>query len=1248
MATYGQSLYDNGFKYGEASPNAVYYNAQLKAQSSAYGTVQLTWGQITPTPTDPLPIAWMLVKSYKGVVDNPYDGIILAGQKYSVGFTTAYTDINLGTSDVEAAYSIWLYNGSNWIFCGSDYAMIVGDKDTLTTVSRWIPRAWTNPQNGVGDATGEVDTNDFVNMLSALSFQYDLFRSETQLLGNVFNHSLTPNQITKARMGDYSFDYEPALGDTYHRSLSAAGFLVQKYKGTPSGLTIYTGALTHLTSKVVIGTNLMLDYNDSSFEEGIGRWTSQNGGASSITQHLYANAVTEFGFSITPPTPWITDPLFKPRSLGFGYHVFTGGADTIFLPKALSSPTGYSDPTDVIKYGIPIKPNTRYLFSAWVRGLNGFVSPSAVSINIIWYDQNGKFISYGTTSGTTYVYANSTSWLETTSQSDSGRNGRLSPSNAAYAGIAISGSYIGSYTGQTCGYAIDMCQLAEYQNSLEFEDARRIRLYLKGQRENLLPNPSFENGVGGWIASPNASFAQDPTVYNSGLWDGNSLGELTVQSGTGVWVSSTWFAVTPGQNYTFSAYVSSEYPNAGRAYLQIEYSNRETDALQTKILSDSNGQYYDPTIYSVQSATTTLVATDRLDTSGNPIVDTAVPQYSQGTGPGTYNGYPIQYVPTLSRLSVSAIAPDQQKDSGQPLAKVSIVFPDLTGNGTTVWMDGLMFESSPFLNTYFSGSGAPAPADPINNYFISSQDTTWEYKDLVNYIQNPSFESGTSTWTPATGTTITQDAGPEPAAIRLTNPDGTYQNPPTGIVPTTYGPAYGTYMGKVSYPAVTITAISSTGSAVTYRYSGTLQVFAVGQSVAIWGNMVGSTPTFNTTTPTGWTGATITSVATVTSGSVYSFTIASTATGTATTFGQAQINGASISTTVYLSAPAVGGEDFVVSADVRAAEGTYTIGTSGNGLTTSNNMEVYQHDQYQWIRIWNLRQLQPGETSFTVTISIALPPQLYPTGGPGYTIATTQFFNIDGIQAEYGNTPSGFLDANNSNYVVTSMPNPGNNATNMWVGQVPSIYGGKSSWFNNLFVKQSRLTNTLGTYMPQGSTWAIKLGYPTDPIPELTTSLLPAASFEVNLGTWSGTSATLARKVSRGALFGDNVSHGSAYCAVTSTASGTYGITSANVPVVPGQGYYASVAILPTAASVGTYTLTVNFYDANNNLIPATTGTRTVSASVTQTNRWAYLGNTFSSATTLNASYAVYTVTCAPTTPSIGQSFGVDRCVFRQ
>jgi hypothetical protein len=1242
MATYGLNLYNSGFRYGQSSPSSLYYNANIKAQPYDYGTVRITWGTITPVPTDPGISAWMLVKSFSGTVDNPYDGIMIAGASTVtvnnspyLYFPNNYTDTTYGTTDVEASYSMWVFNGINWIFCGSDYAVIVGDKETLTTVNRWLPRAWTNVSSQLGDALGESDTNQFTQFLSAVCFQYDLFRSEGLILGNVHDHTKTPSSILKAKMGDYSFDYEPALGDTYHRTLSSAGYLIQKYKGTPTGINVYTGALTHLTSKVQLGTNLMLDYNDSSFEESLGRWTTTLG---TLTQYAYSASTSTFGVTLSAPTPWIYDKLTPPRSAGFAALVIPGAptpvAANLILPSTSSA-------TNIINYAIPVSPNTRYVFSAWVRHLGA--ATANVTATISWYDQNGSLIS--TTAAGAVTATSNSAWSEVTSKSDTGRNGQLSPAKTLYAVVDI--SVLPTTTAATTVF-VDMVQLANYINSLEFEDARRVRVYLKGQRENLLTNPSFENGVGGWVASSNASFAQDPTVYNTGLFDGSSLGELTVQSGTGAWVSSPWFTVTPGQNYTFSAYVSSEYPTAGRAYLLIEYSNRETIALQTQVLTDSNGQYYSPSIYSVKSDYATLTATQRFDTSNNPIVDTAVPQYSQGTGPGTYNGYPIQYVPVLQRLSVSAIAPDQQKDSGQPLAKVSLVFPDMTGNGLTVWMDALMFENAPTVGAYFSGAGAPTPSDPTTNYFINSSDAFWETKNLINYIQNPSFESNTNYWTTAVGTGLTRDAGPAPASIRLSNPDGTYQNPPAGIVPTTYLPAYGSYMGKVSYPAVNIVSISSTGSSVTYIYSGIAQVFAVGQSVAIWGNMVGATPKYNNTTPTGWAASAITAIATITPGTMYSFTVAGTDTGTATVFGQAQVNGASISTTVYLSSPAIGGEDFIVHAQVRAAEGTYTIGTSGNGLTTSNNMEVYQHDQYQWIRIWNARQLVAGETSFTVTISIALPPQFYPTGGPGYTIATTSYFHIDGVQAEYSSSPSGFLNPADIKYPAISMPNPGNPSTTMWVGQLPSIYGGKSNYINNYAVKLSRLKNTLSNIMPQGSTWAVKPGYPTTTIPDLTTSLIPSASFERDLGTWSGTSSTLARVVSRGSLFGDNVSHGSAYCSVTSTASGTYGITSAHVAVVPAQGYYASVAIRPTTSSVGTYTLTVNFYDANGTLIPALYGTRIVSATITQTNRWAYLANTFSGATTVNASYAVYTVTCTPTTPSTGQSFGVDRCVFRQ
>ena len=824
---------------------------------------------------------------------------------------------------------------------------------------------------------------------------------------------------------------------------------------------------------------------------------------------------------------------------------------------------------------------------------------------------------------------------------------------------------------------MDMFQLAEYQNSLEFEDARRVRVVVQGERENIIPNPSFEWGVGGWIASPNGSFAQDPTIYNTAVVSGGCVGELTIQSGTGGWISSDWFPVEPGGNYTFSAYASSEYPTIGRAIPRIEFSAKQSSDAQTATLYDSNGYYYDNNPYYVDGTAVTLVANAIDATTGSttittaPVVDTLQPQGSGSNYYPTTNGYPIQYVPVQSRISVSSVAPVYSKDAGLPLAKVSIYYPDAVA-GQTVWTDGVLFQETTSVQDYFSGSGGAnvqttTAFNPTTNHFFSSQDTVWEYKNLSNYIQNPSFET-TSNWniSPATAT-LTSDLGPGSSFTRTVNANGTYAN---SLVPATYTPLYGTHMGKLSIPTVTITGITNTGSAVTYRYSGTTQVFAVGNTVNIWGNV-----------PTAYNlnNQTITSVATVTSGSVYSFTIASTATGTYTSGGTAQLTSASISATVYLPSPAIGGEDFVIAASIRAAEGIYTIGTSGSSTgssySTSTNVEVYQHDQYQWIRIHDIRQLIAGETYFTATITLTAPPPFYPGGAPGYTIATTSFFHIDAAQGEYGRVPNAFVDP--AATTTTTMANPGYPAASMYVAQIQSTDGGRSSYFNNFKAKYSRLLSNLSLIMPQGSTYCVKPGYPAPVYPDITESLIPSASFERDLGSWAGSNSVISRVISRGSLFSEFLTHGLAYCLVTSSgtnnATKTFGINTGHITIVPNQGYYCSVAIRPANAnSTGSYTLRVDYYDANNNVIPvytdnltggytvnsvdssgaantlSTDAARAKTFTVNLTTRWAYLANTFSAATTVGASYAVVRVTFTPTSWVAGQAFHIDRAVFRQ
>ena len=1238
MAKYSAGVYGVS-KYGERLVNYTYYASSIRALSFAPGTISLYWNSITPDPNDPAPTHWRLIKSYSGTPDNPYDGQLLAGNTFA-SFINTYVDFAAGAMNAQVNYSIWLFNGLRWIYCGDVNAIVAESTDTFDLVSKWIPRAWLNSINGTGETLGEYDSTDLTQTLLAYTFEYDKFAAEIDILQNSSSQNTVHNSLLLPQMMQYGFNYEPALGDTYHRALYKAGNVINGLKGTAKSVNAYVTSLTHLGNQVSTGINHMLDYNDSSFEESIGRWSASAG---TLTANQYATSAADIGIAISAPIVPLSDLLYPYRKAGYGCWVLSSATTaTMSLPA-----TGLSTSL----YGIPVVQNTRYLFSGWGRTVSG---TATLTIQISWYDSNGVFLSSNTVSPNNTL---STTWTEFTSTSDLGRNGQLSPANAVFAGVTITAT-----TTAACTILLDLLQLAEAAASLEFEDARRVRVYLQGERQNLLPNPSFEEGVTGWTASSNGSFAQDPTVYSTALFAGSCLGELTVTGPGTAYITSDWFPVTPGQNYTFNGYLSSEYADFGRAIPRIEFSNRESVNLQTTILNDSDGQYYDNTVYYVDGtpvilnpAPTAYTITSASKNSNGTIITYTSPGHNMSVGeavtitglsPAAYNlvggiiatvpdantftvvnvatptniatlftgapftpitaafssatnglatvvdqflfGVPNQFVGYKTPFTVTAIAPQYTRDSGQPLAKVSIYYPDAWANAgdgarlfpPTVWHDGLQFLASTTSQSFFSGDGAPIPSDPVNNFFYSPNDTFWEYKNIYNFVSNPSFTTTTG-WTCVGGGLISDTSTNNAALSRVVLKDNTYG----GIVPDApFGPRYGTTMGKVTY---------------------------------------------NPFSP----------------------------------------SGATLSTTVYLPQPAIGGEDVIVSAYIRGAEGTYTISTSTTGNTQSNSTQVVQHDQYQWMRIHAIRQLIQGETSFNLSINLS------PPAGFAYTLAPTSQFWIDGVQAEYGRIANRYIDP--SDPTVGTKANPINPSSNVYMSQTQSKNAGKSSFIFNYGVKMSRLQNSLGLVMPNGSSWAVKPGTPTLDYPDLGQSLIPSASFEKDLGTWASVNSSLKRVISNGSLSGDYVTHGAAYCLVTTAGSSgnkSFGITSANIPVFGGNGYYNSVAIRPANSdSLGTYKVRVDYYSAGGAPIPVyyglvgtnnvyannttvftgaysdvTSTYRETDVTITHTDRWAFVNLVMPAYATQGASYAVLTVTYAPSTFKSTQAFHLDRVVFRQ
>lgn len=682
MAKYAGGKYST-FKYGAESAVNIYYESYINAIAYDHDSIKVTWSTITPNPSDPSITHWKLVKSYVGLLDNPDDGLFLDGGQIS-SFRTSYTDISFSFTNVEVNYSIWVFNGNSWKFCGSDYASAVADSGSLTNVVSWLPKAWLNPVNTIGEALSYEENNTFYKVLKSFVFMFDKFRTEAFLLSLNNDMIFSPTGLLQTKLIDLGFSYEPALGDSYHRSLTLAGNVIDSYKGTNLGISIYIKALTHWSNTITTGHNLMLDYNDSSFEESIGRWSTSAG---TFVRTTFS------GSSINVNTALLYNLNFAPKSVGFG-QLTTSTTSEVLL--TLPGPS-----YNISSYGIPVESNTRYLFRGNVLDL---AAAANVKASISWFNSIGTLISvtaYGTIVTTDSV------WAEFTSVSSSGRDGALSPNNAAFAKITIS---VTPSTSSSSVFAFDLFQFSKAEKSFEYQDARQIQIYVEGEKENYLPNTGFESGTFFW-SGYNGAISSDKTTANA-IVLGSTAGKLiSTATGAAAFVSD-WIPVNVSQSLTFSAYVKGTA--ARKAKVIVEYSTYASESAQTQILTDGNGQYYPTNEYLTASAEITLTT-------------------------------------ALQQISVKSITPPYTKDAGTPVAKLYIYFSDNVA-GDSYWVDGILLESGEYASPYFTGTAGVFPSNPVTTQYYNPDDLRWQVKNIYNYVSNPSFETNTTDWSAGSGT----------------------------------------------------------------------------------------------------------------------------------------------------------------------------------------------------------------------------------------------------------------------------------------------------------------------------------------------------------------------------------------------------------------------------------------------------------------------------------------------------------------
>jgi hypothetical protein len=202
---------------------------------------------------------------------------------------------------------------------------------------------------------------------------------------------------------------------------------------------------------------------------------------------------------------------------------FTAGAVTVFNP---------------VLWGIPVTAGTAYTYSIYSRAATTLRS---ITLNINWYDKDGKYLSAGTAASAN----NSTSAWTRISQTNI-----TAPTNAIYAIPQITINSAGA--GEV--HYFDAAQFNTGATALTYADARRIDIYLSANRINLILNPSFETNKDGWVAGVNTTIARN--ISNG--YAGTSSLALTASAAGDSWANITsGVSATVGSNYTASMYVRS-------------------------------------------------------------------------------------------------------------------------------------------------------------------------------------------------------------------------------------------------------------------------------------------------------------------------------------------------------------------------------------------------------------------------------------------------------------------------------------------------------------------------------------------------------------------------------------------------------------------------------------------------------------------------------------------------------------------
>jgi len=547
MARYGLSYYGQAY-YGPDNP-VSFVAGVFTAKPVSYASIELSWSSPTGDWSK-----MRLVRNPYGFPVNAFDGDVLVAEAKEDD-PTFYLDNQDLAEEAFYYYSLFVFDvvSYSWIRSGNVIGLSVKDYNYRNKLYNWLPEITKIEQLYL--ATAEVNNQDLFKFLSVFGFQLDQTQTLISLLEDRYNLEKVSALLLPPMLNQFGLVFEPEIGFQQARILIRDAIQIGKQKGGADGVREFIKAFTgYAVPQPIAGTpnpsidglqvskNLMLDYNDSSFEESFGHWRTPD--ASATLSNLKKKKVTSISVtaSVTKLTVgthsyvanqkiYVNGSQYPAFNTGFVTPVTISSVDAtaIYIPATITSfpetsafnpstenyveitpyPAPWDEPTTPTLYpnkqsGIfcvrktGTSPGTAIVDCGGdVPGTKGVpvVAGSqytfsiyaasqgtnrAVTLSMLWYDRLGNLLSTSTGSATTTTIGDFSARPSVSGSA---------PASAYYMVPRI--SIAAATTAATEFHFFDAAQVEQAGAASAFEEARQLKIYPRATRINELTNPHF-------------------------------------------------------------------------------------------------------------------------------------------------------------------------------------------------------------------------------------------------------------------------------------------------------------------------------------------------------------------------------------------------------------------------------------------------------------------------------------------------------------------------------------------------------------------------------------------------------------------------------------------------------------------------------------------------------------------------------------------------------------------------------------